>query len=284
MLRILALLLVCWGLLLSPVVWAQTPEGGAEGEENVQALIEAGATAFSEKRYEEALALFERAYALDDDPAYLFNLGLIADRMGDYEEAIRYLNLYVTSPDIDLDTREEALKRLEQVKKLQALKDPNDTNPKDTDPKDTDPKDTDSKDGGETDPSKDPNGTKAEDGSTPNTEAPSLVGPITVSSVGAALLLGGGAMGVLATMKHGEFEDASSLQERRDAADAGETFALVGDVLFIAGGATAAAGIVWLIIELTSEAPASAANAQSNVHLVPIINEEQRGLGLGFTF
>jgi len=132
-----------WRHTAGPLMWAivmglvcaagpalaqtETGEEGTAPEEptgettEFDAYVAAAAEAFQAKNYADALLNFQRAYELDPDPAILFNLGVIADKMGDYELAFTYFNDFVMLPDVDVDDREKALTRLEQVRKLRDL-------------------------------------------------------------------------------------------------------------------------------------------------------------------
>lgn len=190
--------------------------------------VAAASEAFGAKDYPEALLNFQKAYELDPDPAILFNLGVIADKMGDYELAYTYFNDFVMLPDVKVEDREKALTRLEQVRKLRDLQAEKDKPKKEE---------------------------KVEEKVTPPPvqAAPekSYLGAAILTGLGVAVLGGGGAMALLASSAHNDFTDATTLAERRSAADSGETNALVADILFGGGAALTAGGVIWLILVAT---------------------------------
>lgn len=94
----------------------------------------------------------------------------------------------------------------------------------------------------EIDPSATPDAPEVEDQG-------SIVVPVVLMAVGGAALAAGIAVGLVG---YNQAKDAQFNDD--DDAKAGETKALVGDVLAIAGGVVGAAGLVWLIVELTADA------------------------------
>jgi tetratricopeptide (TPR) repeat protein len=69
----------------------------AATDEQARAMFAAGNEAFVQGRYEEALALFERSYALSKRPELLYNLGLAYDRLRRDAQAAAAFDLYLTT-------------------------------------------------------------------------------------------------------------------------------------------------------------------------------------------
>jgi len=269
-----------WRHTAGPLMWAivmgvvcaagpalaqtETGEEGTAPEEptgettEFDAYVAAAAEAFQAKNYADALLNFQRAYELDPDPAILFNLGVIADKMGDYELAFTYFNDFVMLPDVDVDDREKALTRLEQVRKLRDLQAEKDKPKKEE---------------------------KTEDKTEEKTVAPpiqvasekSYLGAGLLTGLGVAVLGGGAAMAVLASSAHTDFTNATTLEARRSAADSGETDALLADLLFGGGAALTVAGIIWLVV-IASD------NATETVVFVPEIGADSLGLNMALRF
>ena len=91
---------------------AASPDAAADGE----ALSEQAVEAFSDKRYDESIGLFEQAYALDANPNYLFNIGRVYEEKGDLEQAVAHYQRFVSQPGVDLESREAATDRLKVLR------------------------------------------------------------------------------------------------------------------------------------------------------------------------
>ena len=86
---------------------AQTSPSDGEA----RSLYEAGAVAFSDTRYEQALARFEEAYALSRRPALLYNIGLTHDRLGHDGPALTAFRGYLDALP-DAENRPEVERRI----------------------------------------------------------------------------------------------------------------------------------------------------------------------------
>ena len=62
--------------------------------ERSHALYENGFKLYQEGSYDEAIVAFRSAYALSGEPTLLYNLALAAERAGDYDMALEYLQAY----------------------------------------------------------------------------------------------------------------------------------------------------------------------------------------------
>lgn len=85
---------LCGGLALALVLAigpasARAQADGADAE--ARALFQRGDTAYTEGRYESALALFEEAYALSQRPALLYNIANALERLGRTADAVTRL-------------------------------------------------------------------------------------------------------------------------------------------------------------------------------------------------
>lgn len=249
---------------------AAAQDGPAEGEpqqSEFDQLVLAGAEAYEERDYARALDLFEQAYALEPVPDLLYNMGIIADRMGDFDRSLGYLNRFVVSPDIDLDARRDALSRIEQLQQLKALQEP-----------------------GKPDPVVEPRPEPEVRLPDPRPElppepprGPNYLGPGILMGVGLVTLAGGGITGGLALAEHSNFEDATDLDKRRDAADTGKALALASDILLPTGAALTVAGIIWLAVEATSDSDGAVADS-TRVLMAPSVSAEGPALNLRVDF
>jgi tetratricopeptide (TPR) repeat protein len=98
----------------------EKPSNGAAAKPSASADKEArklffqGDRMYEEGKYEEAVAAFEKAYALSHRPELLFNLANAYERLGQYEEALRSLRDFAPSaPDGDREKIAERIKTLE---------------------------------------------------------------------------------------------------------------------------------------------------------------------------
>lgn len=112
----------------------------------------------------------------------------------------------------------------------------------------------------------------------PPSREPQIAGPAIIAAVGAAALIGAIAPAVLFLDEQAAFEepvvtemDAEEREMHRANAD---TLAIAANVLFIAGGVIAGAGLVWLIVEIA--APSGGAPAETAV--VPIVGPNVAGV------
>jgi hypothetical protein len=268
----------------------QPPPVQAEGED-ARALFMRGEAAYAQGGYEEAATLWERAYALDARAGLQFNLSQAYERLGRLEEAATALQRYVdgTTPDdarlADARARLAAIRerishtaiRLEGGPEGAVLL-------------------IDGEDQGRL-PRRDPlpvssgnhevrvqasgyrdfvasvavtSGQAAEvrvvmeaaGSSTP-------IGPIVTLATGGVLVITGLALGGVA------LDQAGRATSRTDSnAESVRTMALVSDVLWGAGAAVAAAGVIWLIVDLGSSGSAEQATA---FQLVPYASPEGAG-------
>lgn len=88
---------ICVCLLLVSTAPCSTRAQDAAPESadaEARSLFQRGDRAYSEGRYEAALALFEEAYALSARPALLYNLANALERLGRTEEAITRLRAF----------------------------------------------------------------------------------------------------------------------------------------------------------------------------------------------
>jgi tetratricopeptide (TPR) repeat protein len=124
----LAAAIVAVALAHGPVAHASAarslePESG-ETPSEADTLSEEAVEAFKAKDYDTAIAKFERAYELDPQPNYKFNIGRVYEEKGDLENAVKYYQQFVQSPGVDIESREAATTRLKVLRQaLQELRD-----------------------------------------------------------------------------------------------------------------------------------------------------------------
>jgi tetratricopeptide (TPR) repeat protein len=211
---------------------AQAAEGGgddATAPEDVRAreAFTLGSRAFEDRRWEDAVRYFERAYELSGRPALLYNLGAAYERMGARERGIDAFERYLeASPNAENRTEVE-----ERLHNLRAGLDPPDAAAEDGNARESG---------------------NAESGSNAvDVDAGPGAAPWIVMGTGAlAAGLGGVLMG-LASAAKGRVESAPMGTYwdtvEGEAADA-STFSIVGAILLGVGGAALVSGLVWLLV------------------------------------
>jgi tetratricopeptide (TPR) repeat protein len=114
-------------LLLSSTVASETPvfaQPTKEEDEKAREMYEEAESHYAAGEYEEAAELFLKAYKLTKYPELLFDLGNCFERMGDYEQAAKYLRRYLKSDEAeDIVSVRRRIKRLEMALKRQDLQD-----------------------------------------------------------------------------------------------------------------------------------------------------------------
>jgi tetratricopeptide (TPR) repeat protein len=112
--------MVAAALALAPLqLRAAEPDGeptAAPDKEDPDALNAAAVQAFRDRDFDGAIALFNRAYELDPQPNFLFNIGRVYEEKGDLPNAIKYYQQFVKQPGVDLEARETALTHLKALK------------------------------------------------------------------------------------------------------------------------------------------------------------------------
>jgi tetratricopeptide (TPR) repeat protein len=89
---------VAIGVLAAGLAWtdaAHAQEGGELTDEEARNLFQAGAIAFDQGRFVNALEHFERAYTLSKRPQLLFNIGVVADRLRQDARALQAFEQYM---------------------------------------------------------------------------------------------------------------------------------------------------------------------------------------------
>lgn len=250
---------------------AATPAAPAEGE-SFEELVEQARGKFKDKDYTGAVALFERAYSIQPEPAILFNIGRIHEEANNVDAAIAYYEKFIADPNVDMGQRDKAMQRLQFLEKVVEIRKKEEAkrNPQ---PVKEPPK---------TDKPTDASGPQPGPQVQPGTDKPQqnkLLRPIgyAMFGTGAALVIGGAIAGGLAKRQHNAFGDAETLEARRDAAERGKGLAAAADGLFIAGGVLAAVGIILLVIPKSRKSKAAQA-------MRPRVSPEQVGLGYVYRF
>lgn len=234
--------------------------------ETFESLVGQATGKFKEKDYAGAVALFERAYAVQPEPAILFNIGRIYEEAQNAEAAIGYYEKFIADDGVEAKDQEKAVQRLTVLRTIVEIREKEKAR---TQPKPVEPK-----------PVVDPNPVRPQTPATQPDQKPAqsgrLLRPVgyTLLGTGAALLIGGGVAGGLAKGQYNDFAGAKTLDAREAAGKKGLSLARTADGLFIAGGVVALIGVVLLIVPAVRKSRAAQA-------LSPQVSPTQ--VGLGFT-
>ncbi|MBL9102713.1 MAG: hypothetical protein JNL82_17335 [Myxococcales bacterium] len=238
--------------------------------ETFESLIGQATEKFKDKDYAGSVALFERAYAVQNEPAILFNIGRIYEEAKNVEAAIGYYEKFIADESVDLKDREKAVQRLQILKTIIEIrekeKQKTDPQPKpQTDPV-TQPK---------TDPQPTPEGPKTDQ---KPAQQGKLMRPIgyAMFGTGALLIIGGAIAGGLASAQHKAAVNAETLDERETANELGRSRAITADALFATGGVVAAIGVVLLVVPAIRKARAGKERAHQ---VTPQVSPTQVGIG-----
>lgn len=234
------LLLVLLAALVAPPAFAQT-----EGDPRARELYENGALLYEEGDYENAVIAWKEAYELSGRPLLLYNIANALERIGEWQEAHDCLNRYrAYAPAEERDTLDRRMRAIER----------------------------------RLDDKRDDDAADREQAEREAAEAAERANQLTTNPVGeqvrpqangriagAAVLMGAGLAGVATGGVFGGLamsarQDAAGLcashgddilcpETARAALDNDRTYSLISDIGMIAGGATAATGLVIAIVD-----------------------------------
>lgn len=226
------------------------PPETTPGESDVQALLRRAVGLFDAKHFDEAIALFEEAYAIHPEANYLFNIGRVYEEKGDLEAALTYYERFVAHPEAAPEAKRMTEKRLEQLRAK--LPPPSPPPLQGMEPLPEPPPPT-------VDPTT--SSTVAFTDTPPSTPPPRgnlrlRIGGYSVLGGGAAILAIGAGFAGAALAQHRRLDDLSTLETRDDAIRRGEQSSLIADSLFIAGGIVAIAGLTLTLVSLRRRHPA----------------------------
>jgi tetratricopeptide (TPR) repeat protein len=197
-------------------------------------LFEQGFKAYQEGRFQQAIDLLEKAYAMKQEPVLLYNLARAHEGVGNLDQAISMYERYLNETK-DVADRAAIEKRVEtmrgQIAERDRLRRERD---------DARKRDAQAPPGGVVEPPKDDVETRS------TSPLPWIVG-----GVGAAGLIAGGVLTGLALGKHNDAEAAPSQREAADLQASAESLGTGGTIALIAGGGVLGIGVIWGILDLT---------------------------------
>ncbi len=243
-----ALLFAC--LLSSPALaWAQ---------EDYDTLVETAGEKFASEDYEGAIADFKRAYDLKKTPNIVYNIGRIEEKRGRFEEAVTYYETFVNEPDIGIDARTDALRRIKALREILAMRKQKEA-------------DAEAKRLAELEKNKPKKVTPP--------PAPDRTLSYAFLGTGVAALAAGGVFAFLTDATATEFAQATTLEERRAAASTGGTYALASDSLLIAGGAFTVVGVALFLLAGSDDS-----SAPTTLLIAPTVRPDGAGVGMQWSF
>jgi tetratricopeptide (TPR) repeat protein len=237
-------IVVLSGIASAPIAFAAKPSK-ADRKKAIQ-LFKSSQEAYRKGQFREAADLLEEAYVLDPNPTLLFNKARALESIGDNEGTIdayrRYLEADPQAQDraaieqriANLEKQIESKKELERQaeeerKRREQLELTPPPPPPPPPPLDRPPP-----------PS-------------PASETRSVSPwPWVILGVGAAGAGTGGVLGAMAQSKHSAAVDEPVQMTAASLSDQADSFALGANVAFGVGGAIAAAGLIWGIIDLAN--------------------------------
>lgn len=102
-------------LFVALLSWIPAQALGQEDEATARSHFEAARSHFERGAYEEAQREFQAAYELSRHPELLYNLYLVAERLGDLDTAIAHLERYLAEGEIDEEVRAPLEARLQSL-------------------------------------------------------------------------------------------------------------------------------------------------------------------------
>jgi hypothetical protein len=227
-------------------------DGGPSDAKRAEAkvLFDEGAVLYTQGSYEEALAKWEEAYFLSEEPLIFENMANAYERLGDLEKAREHLLLWrEEAPESEHATLDKRLSNLaERIARNERKEDPKVAKP--------------------VEPNKKP---------IPATGSSVSIPGLILTGVGLAAVGGGIAVGVVAAGQRPEESEVCSelegrsicLQSSGDDIDTSSTLAAVSDLMWIAGAVTGTVGIVLLLTHEPDRGPAVGATLRPTVAALP---------------
>jgi len=226
-------------------VYAQDDSSQEDAEFN--RLTAEASKNFEAGRYDAAAGLFMKAYEIKPVSNILYNVGRVYEKAGDLEKALDHFERFVKAPNVEQAARQDAIERIKTIREVLALEAP-----------------------------------KEEPNATAKVEpAPKAAPDHTLSYIllgaGGVTLVTSGVMAFLASSANTDFENATTLSDRRDAADSGETFSIVSDSLLITGVVLTGVGAVLYFT-------AGEGEQATAIKLGPTFDAHSVGLGLEMNY
>lgn len=244
------------GFGLVSTAYAQDDESSTVARQ-VETLSVEGAQHFAAGDFEAAIVSFQEAYALQPVPNLLYNIGRCHEQLEQWDQAIVYLERFITAPEVESDAREHAMQRVQSLREIKEATARGDDDP-DTGDLDDDPM--------EPEPVV--------------VEGPNRTPGFIAVGAGAGLIVGGVVMGLMASGNANTIQDTTlSYDDRLAAQSSARTQGLVADIFYVSGAAVTAVGIYLLVTAGSDDAPPPTAAT-----IQPWIGRHSAGVGFGRGF
>lgn len=241
-------LFICIALAMSvPAVPAFAQDESSEQDTEFNRLTTEAAKNFEAGRYDAAAGFFLKAYEIKPVSNILYNVGRVYEKAGELQLALDHFERFVKAPNVEQAARQDAIERIKTIREVLALEAPKE----------------------------DPNANAKVE------PAPKAGPDHTLSYIlmgaGGVTLVTSGVMAYLASSANDDFENASTLAARRDAADSGGTYAIVADSLLITGVVLTGVGAVLYFTAGDGEEATA-------IKLGPTFDAHSVGLGLEMNY
>ncbi|MGH1343056.1 MAG: hypothetical protein ACRBN8_15960 [Nannocystales bacterium] len=215
--------------------------GASEAGNPAQAELAAAAEAFEARDFHAAVAHFEAAYAINEDPACLFNIGRVHEEAGELEAALARYEEFMVKPGVTLDNRAMANDRIRVLREV-----------------------LDTTRAAEEEPVPPPEAAPAPPPTDTGSQQPAntgrglIIAGAVVTGLGGAGLIGGGVFQALSSSSSNRVDSAPTAERRDELEEAAVREATIGDALLISGAVLVAVGLPTLIVGLVRRKKARA--------------------------
>lgn len=219
---------------LAPLVQAAPP---ADPTARAEELGQDARTAYSAGRFEDAIALYVKAYEIAPTAGFLFNIAFVYDKkLGDAELAAQFYQRVIDTADADPELKEKARAAIAALPKAESRA-----------PSSGAPDGGGAAHGGAGDGDGDAGDARPGDGLPARPPAddggPGAL-PWALMGGGGVLLVSGVVIGVLASGTERDFHAATSAKSKASLKSDGESQALAADILMLTGVAVAGTGLL----------------------------------------
>ncbi len=256
--RWLSLLLLCFLTLLwcTPASAQQAPRDPAEAREEALTLFRRAGEHFEAGQYDRSKLLLQEAISLYDAPPLHYNLARTHDELGELEEARREYRSFLDGVE-DAPNRAEVEARIEAIDEMLVRQ-----------AEERALAEVAAREAAEREAAR-----QAEAQTSPIEEAPSRsAGPWITLGSAAAPLAGAVAMSVLFQREVDDARNAPDQVTADDHRSRADGLGLGANILYGVAGAVAAAGLIWLVVDLTRSADSDAEDeggTSAQIHVGP---------------
>ncbi|MCU0664736.1 MAG: hypothetical protein MUC50_20735 [Myxococcota bacterium] len=275
-------IIVCITVVFAFTTWAVPAARAAEltstQQDRFDELVAQAVGDYSAGRYKNAISLFEKAFAMNEEPELLYNIARCYERLSEPKRAVEQYERFLGQEGTTGELRTKALENIASLRReIAALE-------------------ASSSDGQQQGRGGQPSAQGDEAASSGSRrekdQKPSMLKTLgwTFVGVGGAGIVLGGIFGGLALSERSAYDDAGWEEARLSHREDAERNALIFDVGFFGGVTVAAVGAALLIVQSRRSESASSAKVRAEQHsakssdkvnLVPLLIADGNNLGLG---